>query len=787
MNKVSLFVKQGIKSLKRERFFAGVNVLGLSLGFFCFIITALYVTDELTHDKWHKNADSIYLPLVTFDTPQGSMSLMPPYAIGDAWVEDSPGVIASVNLSEAKKKNYLINEQSYETSLLHFSEPSLFDVFDFELVIGDETMALADPDNLIISENLAKKHYGNTNPLGQLIEIEGYGTMKVSGVLKEIPSNSHIQMNMILPIDHSRGDYEGLENNWNQGHGMHYVLLEPNYSIEKLKEDTKRIIEKNKEGAMTDYKFSQFSQLYLNGHTWRNDNNVFGGQMKYIYIFAVIGVLMLLVASFNYINLTTSRSFARAKDFAVRKIVGAGRARLVRLQMGETFFLALIAAIIAIVVTEILLPTINGWLGKDLTLSIFADPVLLAMPLGILTALILASGLYPAIVGSRFNMVQLLKGQNPRSKGQMVRKGLIVLQFVICAGLLSSAFIIRSQADHLINIDLGYQAENVASLDMAKGDMFGKYEEFKTELSRNPQIEFATGSPFPSSYGAMIFNVGEEGSKQRKFVSFGSADEGFVEMFGLEMLSGQSFADVLPAERAEAVILNEAALTLWGFDKETVIGQTIPDSGFKVVGVVKDFHFRSARAAIAPLMISYNPTQIRNMSVKFRAGEKEEVLAYVNEVWENLGATAPLVPKMVDGYFDTMFEKEQTLVAIFDLLTFMLGLVAFLGLFAMATFESQLKEKELSIRKVLGANYLTLIKSLNVKFILLIAVAMVISIPATQYLISSWLDAFPYRIESTMPYYIKTACFVLVLAISLLSVHGLRSARKNPVDILRND
>jgi len=788
MNNLNRFLVRGLRGLKRERFFTIVNLLGLSLGMFCFIITAMYVSDELNHDKWHENADNIYLPLVIFNTDNGGMSLTPPYAIKDAWVEESPGVIDAVNISSSQTATYKVNGQEFETKRLFQTSSSLFTVFDYSLKLGDEAQALEDMSSVVISSEIAKKHFEGLNPLGQTITLNEKEFV-VTGVLEKIPKSSHLKFEFLTPINFKEGNYSGLEDNWQLGHGLHYILVNENYDLEQLKAETVDIIKKYKgeNETMYDYQFNQFSGLYLSGRTWRAGSGTFGGQKKYIYIFSVIGVLMLIVASFNYVNLTTSRSFAKARNLAVRKIIGASRQRLVALQMGETLLIALISLILALIAVEVTQPLIYDLIGKELTFELLNGSSAIIIAVLILATIVLVSGLYPAMIGSKFNMVGLLKGQTPKSGGAVIRKSLIVFQFVICCGLLASALIIRQQANFMINMDMGYNAERVINVDMARGDMFDKYQELKTELERNPMIEYVSGSPLPSTFGAMIFDVGEEGNKNQRFVSYGSADAGFMELYGLELISGKRFADLNESEKENAVMLNEAALALWDFDKETVIGQKIPDSSFKVVGVVKDFHYRSAKIAIGPLMISYDPTQIRNLSMKFKEGNRADIIAYVDKIWNELGATDGFEYRDVEDYYAQSFQREESLIKIFDVLTVMLVVVAFLGLFALATFESQLKEKEMSIRKVLGANNLTLIKVMNSKFAWLIIIAMLVSIPVTQYLISTWLESFPYRIESTVPQYTIAALMIFGCAIGLLSFHGIKNARKNPVEILRNE
>lgn len=787
MNKLTQFLKSGMKSLRREKYYALINILGLGLGIYCFLLTSLYVKDEITHDKWHKNAENIYLPQQILETGSGSIMLMPSYAIGKGWVDEVPGVIDAVNISFTSKK-YEIKGEEFETKELAFTTGALFRIFDFELAQGDPTKALSQPDGIIISHEMANKHFRGQNPMGERIELDGLGSYQVSGVLKPVPGNSHLQFELIVPIDFTKGPYKGVENDWQFGHGKHYLLLEEGYSLDQLAQETSEMVKRHtgKEEVMP-FQFSKFSELYMSGKAMNSGNNMFGGQAKYVVIFSIVGILMLLVASFNYINLTTSRSFARARDFAIRKVVGASKSRLVFIQLGETFFIALLGLILAVITLELSLSSINQLIGKNLSLQIQRDPSVLILPAGVLLLVMLLSGLYPAFIGSRFNLSTTLKGKTPNSKGAVIRKVLIVLQFTICTGVLASALIIRFQANHMMNMDLGYNTQNIITIEMRRSGVYSKMEAFRNELQRSTLIEDIASGPIPSGGGAMIMDVGEGENKSQQFFSYGSADKGFFRIAGLEMLAGSSFENLEDSELENGVIINETGAELLGFSPEEAINQKIQETSMKIVGVVKNYHTSSTRSKINPQIIDYDPEQLANVLIRYRAGDQQKVVAHAEKVWKDLGITEPLQYQVIANAFDNAFKREEALIKIFDGLTLMLITVAGLGLFALAVFESQLREKELCIRKVLGASPLALLKNLNKSFVLLIGLALLISVPITQYLIKGWLEGFPYRIDSTTTYFMISAGFVMVLAIVMLTIQGVNSVRKNPAEILRNE
>ena len=788
MSRVKNFIKYAWHIARRDRGFALISIFGLSLGIFFFLLTALYVKDELTHDRWHSKGKQVYLPKQSMSYNGMSVTVMPSYAIGRTWVEESPGVLDYVNISMVQTKSYKVDNQEFETEDFYYSNGGLFRIFDFGLALGDEATAFDDPNGLVISQSVAEKHFGRENPLGQVLDFGENEQYKITGVLKPIPTNSHLQFDMIAPIRFDLGPYKGLENDWQFGSGLHYLLLQEGYDLEKLKEETIAMIKKHKgEGPSMEFTFEPFESLYLEGGTVRNIPGMFAGQKKYMVIFSITGFLMLLVASFNYINLTTARSFARARDFAVRKILGASKGQIIGLQLIETLLLSLVALTIAVIALEMTLPYLNGLLGKSLSLNISVQPEVILIPAAVLLVVVMISGIYPAIIGSQFNIAAALKGNQPKSKGNLIRRVLIVLQFVICAGILSSSLIIRSQANFLIQKDLGYNSKNILSLKLMGEGQSPRYAELKAELERSPLIEGSAAAPIPSSFGILFVDVGEGAEKTRKMVSYGAADIGFVDLFELKLLSGKSFAQSLESELERGVLINEAALSLTEYDAESIIGEKIEGLSYPVLGVLQDFHFSSTKNEIQPIMIRYTPDEFGVINLKYRNGEQEAVRAHMLSVWDEMGFKDGADYQIVENYFANSLKKENLLVQIFDVLTIALILISALGLFALAVLEGQLKQKEMSIRKVLGANTLSLLQKLNQRFLLLIAVALVVSVPVTQWLISNWLDAFPYRIDSTYVFFGLSSIVVLLLASLMLTVQGLARLRANPADVLRNE
>lgn len=784
------FLKTGYRGFKRQKLYSLVNLLGLAIGMFCFLITALYVKDELTFDRWHENADNIFMSSLEMQREDGEkFNVRPSYALLKALKEESSEVISAVNISRNNWRFYQLGEDWVETSQFFYSSPELFEVFDFSLKYGDETTALSDPSDVVISSELAESLFSGENPLNKMISIRGQGELKVVGVLNPIPTNSHLRFDILASINHPDSRYKDSEGEWVYGTGYNYFLLKEGFELDKLYEDTKTILARNGvEDIAANYEFLKFSDLYLNQQTERFNRDMFGGQMKYVYIFSLIGTLILLVACFNYINLTTSASISRSKEMGIRKVIGASKSSLVSSKMVETLFVSFWSLVLAIIAVEMTLPYINSLIGKSLSFNLLQSPSQLVLPLVLLNIVMLISGIYPAFVLSSVNLSTVLRGAQPKTKAGVFKKSLIVFQFIICSGLLIAALAIRSQADFLIHMDKGFNEENIISMRVRQEGQTLEYDVLKNKLESIPQIEVVTSATlpiFPPPPPPTMVEV--EGRRFAMTFLTGYADKNFNEVFQLEFLEGVDFTEVPGSELENAAIINETAKKKLALNP--ALGAKLPN-GRKVVGVVRDFFFDTAKSEIQPASFIYSPRNFWEVQFSFRAGNKADVMAQVEILMkEEFGLkSAPNMTELktiTQGF--NFYEAEATLKTIFNILTGMVILVAFLGLFAMATFESNAREKELGIRKVLGANYFHILKTLNRHFLGLMILAFVVSVPTTFYLVEKWLQAFPYRIEGLESFGFSSIAIIVFIAAVILGAHSYLSTRKNPTEVLRNE
>lgn len=779
------YFKIVFRLIKRKKLFSMVNFLGLTIGITSSLLILLYVDFELGYDKFHENADRIYR--VYMHQPGNLVSgsstdlwVTTPPILKPTWQKDLPEIEKIANVITRwsvvfKRNGQLINES------ICFADPEFLEIFTFPLLYGSKETALIDPFSLLITPRMAGKYFGDDDPVGKTIVSSDEHTYKVTGVLQDLPENSHLKFDFL-------GSFNTLYTIWNRDWETDRWL---NNGL-----DTYLTLQANSDPAQFDEKLRRYDLEGFNNKTWSfhvqplkdihfNRATRGRGDIRYIYIFSAIGLFILFIACFNFINLATARSATRAKEVGVRKVVGAHRKQLIRQLIGESFLFALVALILSLIAVILLLPAFNAMLGIELSAAAFLSGKLLFGILGISLLVGFVSGSYPAIFISSFQPVKIIKGNlSSRAKGsRFFRNSLVVTQFVISIIMIISTITLYHQLNFIRNKSLGYDREQILTIRSREIN----FDTFKTELLKNSgilKVSGSSGTPMRIGWSNIPAWEGKHPDDNPFFYRL-NVDYDFMDIYGLEMVQGRKFSREL-GDLGNAYILNEAAVKRLGFEEP--IGQAF---GFwkitgTVIGVVKDFHFESLHKPITPLGIGvYDRENFYLLSVKIKSENMRSTIAYIEDIWKKLMHRYPFEYEFIDEQVGAMYKSEQRMTQSFNYFTLIAIFIACLGLFGLASFIAEQKTKEIGIRKVLGATAAKIIVLLTKEFILLVALANLIAWPLAWYGMNKWLESFAYRINLDVTFFILAAVSAFLIAMASVSSQFAKATRSNPVDSLR--
>ena len=788
------YLTVAIRNIARNKTFSAINILGLAIGMACCILILLYVQDGLSYDQHHEHAHRIYRVAVEGKIA-GTMRqyAVTPFPMGPALVKDYPEVIDAVRFSRADPK-MLVGDQHgrlfYESGVV-FTDPNFFQVFNFPLSKGNPKTAFSGPYSVVVTEAIAQKYFGEQEPVGQILSFNDKA-FKVTGVLKDTTHNSHFQFNLLaspMSRDH--------QSNWLRHDFYTYLLLQKRDSAQRLEAKLPDFIETHagellKAGGFARYFLQPLTDIHLRSHLEGEMGE--NSDIRYVYLFLIIALFVLILACVNFMNLSTALSATRSKEVGMRKVVGANRTQLIRQFMGESILLALLALFFAIALVEVSLPAFNAFIQRELVLDYTGNWHVVLTLLGVVLFAGLLSGIYPALFLSAFQPVEVLKSTMKRGlKTSSSRKTLVVFQFVISIILIIGTVVVYHQADYIKNKKLGFNKEQVIVMpypgmrvtERYKSRLSGYANVLSTSTSSN-----IPGRQFPTS----LFRSPIDGASQDGFeINMIVVDREFISTYGLELVEGRGFSKDILSDKDGELILNEAAMRHFGWTscagKEV---ENIWPQGDKmevryrreVAGVVKDFHYQSLHHEIEPLIIMTG-NWFAYFAIRIRSDDVAGTLSFLKTQWKEIAPNKPFDYFFLDDDYDKLYRTEEQIGTLFGLFSILAIFVASLGLFGLASFTAQLRIKEIGIRKVLGASVSNLVLMLSKEFALLVGLANLIAWPIAYYAMHRWLQDFAYRIDLEIWAFVLSGFLALFIALTTVSYQAWKVARTNPVDALR--
>lgn len=775
------------RNLLRFKAYTLLNIMGLAIGIACSILILLWVQNEMIYDKFHKNASSLYR--ITADAGEmrsayTSPAIAPTIQARIPYVEKVLRLRSTENVVE-------VDGRQFEEKNGFFADSSFFDVFTFPLNQAAHVSLLQQPDEIILTKQLARKYFGQENVLGKTILLDGKHLFKIAGILDNIPATSHLKFDYLLPISFlAKTQPEIRENSWNAF--LYYTYLQLSSKIEKkdLPEVERRItslFEEHVPQAKGQIKFGVQPLTAIHLHS-KLSNDVDGhGNIAYVRILSLVAAFILLLACINFMNLSTARSARRAKEVGLRKVIGARRDQLIGQFLGESLLLSFMALLAAIVILLLTQPFTQELIGFNvLTRLLDKETIISLLCITSLTGLL--SGCYPAFYLSSLGLQSILKKGKTLTYSSGLRSSLVVIQFVIAIGLILGTVVVHSQLKFIQYKHLGFDKENLLCIPM-KGKLWDNYQTLRSKLaSSSITSRFTVISDLPTnlqSHG----DVEWEGKNKQQIMLFNrtSVDENFLEVFGTQLLSGRNF---LPATKSDTgkVIINETASSIMGLRPDNAIGKTIMSGTTRhtIIGVVKDFHFRPLHQPIEPLMLQHN-TWGGNVIVKIKPGQFEQTLTTLEEMYQELNAGYEFSYGFIDQDLDKLYRTERRMASIFTGFAILSILISCLGLFGLTAYVAEQRTKEIGIRKVLGASVFNIVVHLANDFLKLILFGFVIGAPLAAYFMQRWLEDFAYRIELTLWMFALAIGLTLLVALLTVSFQSIKAALANPIKSLRNE
>ena len=779
------YLKIALRNIKRHKGYSFINIVGLAIGMACCILILLWVQDELSYDRFHENADDIYRVIQDINfTDHSTTWSITQGPLGPSLKEDFPEIINATRIT-GRGLRLTYNVKSYDEVVV-MADGSLFEMFTFPLVKGDPATALSDPLSIVLSEEMAEKYFANEDPIGKTIKADNQWDFQVTGVMKNIPHNSHLQFDFLIPFIFGR-ELNYTVDRWGNSQFRTYVQLQKGVAA-------KEIIQKISGYLFEKPTIEKDARLNLQPltriHLYSNyEYDSAHGEIMYVTLFSLIAFFILLIACINFMNLATARSGNRAKEVGMRKVSGAHKTDIIKQFYGESILLAFIALLFAVTFVWLLLPVFNNLAAKELSLDISGN---LSILLGLLCIAIVTgiiSGSYPALFLSTFQPVMVLKGARLSNlKGSIFRKILVVFQFSLTILLIICTIGVYNQLDYVRNRKLGYDKEHMIYFGM-RGDMREKFDSVKNELLQNPNILGVTASSNVPTYGYTFSNSlwrwegqnpDEETLMRAVFI-----DVDYFKTFGMEITEGRSFSKEFPTDATEAIMVNEEAVKAMGMESPIGKHLSIQDENFRIIGIVKNYHFRSLRQEIDPLILIHSPENSRALFARLKSDQIPQTIGYMEKIWERFAPGYPFNYRFLDEALDRLYRSEQRIGTLFRYFSILAILISCLGLLGLASFMAEQRTKEIGIRKVLGATTPNIVALLSKEFTKWVLVANIAAWPIAYFALSKWLQSYAYSANIALWSFILSGMLALVIALITVSYQSIKAALANPVDSLR--
>ena len=777
-----------LRNLKRHKSYSFINIAGLTLGLSIFLLLSAWITHELSYDRFHEKADSIYRINTQHQFPDYiTYSFRTPGPLSSLLKENYPEIQAATRTAWTGERIVRYKDHSYYENFIMTVDPAFLQLFNFPLLQGDKQTALEELHSIVITVSTAEKYFGTENPIGKVITLDNRYDFTITGIMADVPSNSHIQFDMLVPFEVVK--MLGWETEtWDFSVASTYIRLQEQADYREFEKKIAGFVKNHDQ----DSNMELFLQPLTRVHLFSNyDDSEGSGRIQYIYIFSLVALLILVMACINFMNLTTARSEHRAKEIGMRKVIGASRKHLIRQFLTEAVFIAFAALVMSPLVVWLLLPGFNDIIGESFAMADFAQGHMLLIVAGVTLLTGLVSGSYPALYLSSLPPTRALQGRTaPGRRGSFFRKTLVLAQMSLSVLLIIVSAVIHHQIDFLKNKDLGFDKDHVVSIPLGISNKENTqiYERLKTELEAKPGIEkVAAAFTHPARFGTKPDNVVFKGRRLNEItpLNLTSVYYEYIETLKINILRGRSFSKEFGSERGN-LIVNERFEKLMGVDSainQTLsIGETYQGT---IVGVMQDFHIESvSEAPIGPLILFLHPG-VNFIFVRIQPDNIAVTLDTMEEAWEKAAPQLPFNYTFLDEDFNRLYQDVENVGRSLKYATIVAGFIASLGLLGLASFAAEKRTKEIGIRKVLGSSVSGIAALLSRDFVLLVLKANLLAWPISWLLMRGWLNRFPYHIRLNWGFFVLSGLLALGVTLFMVSFQTLKASLADPVKSLK--
>ncbi|MBB6130918.1 ABC transporter permease [Mucilaginibacter lappiensis] len=783
------YFKLAYRNIIKDTAYSFINITGLAVGMASSILILLWVQNELSYDKFHKNADQIYRITCDFG---GSKDALNSAGLPLGLKDKLPIIRNTVRLSYISTNLFEADNKKFEEKRVIYADPSFLEVFSFPFIQGDQSTALKQVNGAVITQEMAKKYFGDQNPIGKSLRKDNSENLIVTGVLKDIPSNSDLQFDFILPMAAFKGNNDILNNSWDNFNFYDYLQLDKGFNPTKenlslLEKQINEIYHEHSPDTKASFQLQPLTKIHLAPE--RLADMPGHGNEQYVTIFFIIAILILIVACINFMNLATARSARRAKEIGLRKVAGAKRGQLILQFISESIFISFLSLFLALGIVWLFLPVFNDLSNRTLSIHILDFKLWMTL-FGIALFTGLISGSYPAFFLSGFNPVKVLKGNVKSMGGNLLfRNALVITQFMVSIILLVGTVAIYKQLKFIKNRNPGFEKSNLLYMEMT-GDIVNKLETLKNELRQNPLTnDFTITSSLPTNLGSWTFGVNWDGKTpgSQTLIPWMAVDEDFIHVFRMKLLAGRSFSGAFKTD-SNNYIINGKMLGVMGLNATNAIGKSLTLWGNKgtIIGVVKDFNFKPSQQAIQPLVLQFNK-EGGVVVIRTQPGKTNSTIQALSKISQELNPAYPFKFDFLDQDLSNLYKGEQQMGNIFNLFAILGIFISCLGLYGLSAFMAEQRTKEIGVRKVLGASVFELVYLLSASTTKLILIAICIAIPLSWYAVDRWLASFAYHINISWLLFFIPSLASLCVAWLTVSYESMKAAVVNPIKSLKTE